>query len=130
MAKDQDAKRRIISELAEARLGLTGAGSIVKNRLDIPKRVSVSLRRNSWSWLSLAAILGWVLARLPFRRKKIYLEAGSRRGLKGEEKKAERKRDLAWMVWDGVWSLAKPLLTAYIGRKLAQTTGNSHWRKG
>jgi len=128
MAKDEDAKRRIISELAEARLGLAGSAAIVKDRLDLPARVSASFRRNSWGWVSLAAIVGWVLARLPFRRKKIYVEGGSRRRLKGEEK-PERKRDLVWMIWDGVWSLAKPLLTAYLGRKLAQTTGDSHWRK-
>jgi hypothetical protein len=79
--------------------------------------------------MSLAAIVGWLLARLPFRKKKIYLEAGSRRPLK-EGKKAERKRDWGWMIWDGAWSIAKPLLTAYLGRKLAQATGNSHWRKG
>ncbi len=130
MAKDEDAKRRIISELAEARLGLAQTAAIVKDHLDIPARVSASFRRYSWSWVSLAAIVGWVLARLPFRRKKIYLEAGSRRRLKGEKKQPERKRDLAWMIWDGVWSLAKPLLTAYLGRKLAQTTGNADWRKG
>ena len=130
MAKDEDTKRRIIDEIAEARLGLAGSAAIVKGRLDIPARVSDTLRRYSWSWVSLAAIIGWVLARLPFRRKKIYLEAGSRRRLKGEEKPAGRKRDLGWMIWDGVWSLAKPLLTAYLGRKLAQATGNSSWRKG
>jgi hypothetical protein len=129
MAKDEDAKRRIVSELAEARLGLASTTAIVKDRLDIPTRLSASFRRNSWSWVSLAAIVGWVLARLPFRRKKIYLEAGSHRRLKGEEKRPGRKRNLAWMIWDGVWSLAKPLLTAYLGRKLAQATGNSNWRK-
>ncbi|HEX3443813.1 MAG TPA: hypothetical protein VHS80_03795 [Chthoniobacterales bacterium] len=118
-----------MSELAEARLGLTSTAAIVKDRLDIPTRLSASFRRNSWSWVSLAAIVGWVLARLPFRRKKIYIEAGSHRRLKREEKPAGRKRDLAWMIWDGVWSLAKPLLTAYLGRKLAQTTGNPNWRK-
>jgi hypothetical protein len=130
MAKDEDAKRRIISELEEARLELAETTAIAKDRLDIPARLSASLRRYSWSWVSLAAIIGWVLARLPFGRKKIYLEAGSRHRLKGEEKRPGRKRDLAWVIWDGVWSLAKPLLTAYLGRKLAQATGNSHWRKG
>jgi hypothetical protein len=130
MVKDEDAKRRIISELEEARLELAETTAIAKDRLDIPARLSASLRRYSWSWVSLAAIIGWVLARLPFGRKKIYLEAGSRRRLKGEEKHPGRKRDLASVIWDGVWSLAKPLLTAYLGRKLAQATGNSHWRKG
>jgi hypothetical protein len=129
MARDEDPKRRIINELAEARLGLASSAATVKGRLDIPARLSASFRRNSWSWVSLAAIVGWVLARLPFRRKKIYLEAGSHRRLKREEKQAGRKRDLAWIIWDGVWSLAKPLLTAYLGRKLAQTTGNSDWQK-
>ena len=129
MAKDEDPKRRIVSELAEARLELASTAASVKGRLDIPARLSASFRRNSWSWVSLAALVGWVLARLPFRKKKIYLEAGSHRHLRGAEKPAGRKRDLAWMVWDGVWSLAKPLLTAYLGRKLAQTTGNVDWRK-
>src|SRR5258708_19612753 len=129
MAKDEDAKRRIISELAEARLGLTGSAAVWKDRLDLPARVAASFRRNSWSWVSLAAIVGWVLARLPFRRKKIYLEAGSRRRVKGEEK-PERKRDLVWMIWDAVWSLANPLPPASLRPKLAQTTGHSHWRKG
>jgi hypothetical protein len=126
MAKDEDAKRRIIAELAETRVGLVQSAATLSDRLNVPARLSASFRRYSWSWVSIAAIAGWVLARLPFRRKKIYLEAGSRRRLKGEQK--QRKRDLGWMIWDGVWSLAKPLLTAYLGRKLAQTTGNADWR--
>jgi hypothetical protein len=130
MAKDEDAKHRIISELEEARLGLAGSASIVKERLDIPTRISDSFRRHSWSWVSLAALIGWVLARLPWRRSKSRLPSSSRHRLKGEEKRTGRKWDLGWMVWDGLWALAKPVLTAYLGRKLAQTTGNSDWRKG
>jgi hypothetical protein len=130
MAKDEDAKRRIIEELEATRLELAGAASLVRRQLDIQGRVSASFRRHSWGWLSLAGILGWILARLPWRRKKISLEDGGRRRLKEGPRQADRKRDLAWMIWDGVWSLARPLLTAYLGRKLAQTTGISSSRKG
>jgi hypothetical protein len=127
MAKDEDPKHRIIGELAQARLELSGAGATVRGRIDVPSRISASLRRHSWGWISLAAILGWILSRLP-GRKKIYIEGGDRRRIKAKETR-DRKRDLAWLVWDGVWSLAKPLITAYLGRKLAQTAGISSSRK-
>jgi hypothetical protein len=129
MAKEQDAKRRIIEELAATRLELSAAGSIVKAQVNIPARVSASLRQHSWSWISLAAIVGWILSRLPGRRKKIYLDGPGRDRLKGGKARSVRRRDLGWMIWDGAWTLAKPLLTAYLGRKLAQATGDPNWRK-
>jgi hypothetical protein len=121
MAKDQDAKRRIVEELAATRLELSAAGSVLKARADIPARISASFHRHSWSWISLAALFGWILSRLPGRKKKIYLDASSRTRLKGEKAHSGRKRDLGWIIWDGVWTVAKPLLTAYLSRKLGQT---------
>src|SRR5882724_7334535 len=103
MAKDEDAKHRIITELEAARLGLARSTSIVKERLDLPTRISDSFRRHSWSWVSLAALAGWALARLPWRRTKSRLASSSRHRLKGAEKQTGRKWDLAWMVWDGLW---------------------------
>jgi hypothetical protein len=121
MAKDQDAKHRIVEELAATRLELSAAGSIVKAQVNIPARVSTSLRRHSWTWISLAAIVGWILSRLPWRGKKVYLEGAGRSRLKREKARSGRRWDLGWAVWDGVWTVAKPLLTAYLTRKLSHS---------
>ncbi len=64
--------------------------------------------------MSAAAIFGWLLSRLPARKKKIYIHTA------GSEKRREPSGGFVFQIWRGVWSMAKPLVVAYLTKKIAE----------
>jgi hypothetical protein len=64
--------------------------------------------------MSAAAIFGWLLSRLPARKKKIYIHTAA------SEKRREPSSGFVFQVWKGVWSMAKPLVVAYLTKKIAE----------
>jgi hypothetical protein len=76
--------------------------------------MSNSLRKHSWGWISLAAIFGWILSRLPARKKKIYIHTSN------TEKHPRERGGVMKHIWKGIWSIAKPVLTAYLTTKIGE----------
>jgi hypothetical protein len=64
--------------------------------------------------MSIAAIFGWLLSRLPARKKKIYIYAAD------SQKVKSRGIGLSGHIWKGAWSIVKPLLTAYLTTRIAE----------
>jgi hypothetical protein len=114
MVDSQDDRKRITEELALKRVELSNQSLLVRRNLDVGRRMSDSLRNHSWGWISLAAIFGWLLSRLPARKKKIYIHAPN------SAKRKNYNGGLLINVWKGVWSIARPLITAYLTKKIAQ----------
>lgn len=115
MAQVNDAKRRVIEEIAKIRIELSGATSVVKEQLDFSRRFTVVLRQYSWTWMGLAAVVGWILSRLPSRKKKIYIQAGKR------VRRGKGFLDtFVGHLWSLAWSVTKPALTAYLTKKMSQ----------
>ena len=77
MADPQGERKRIAAELARMRIELSDQFLLVRRDLDVGRRMSDSLRKHSWGWMSVAAIFGWLLSRLPARKKKIYVQTTS-----------------------------------------------------
>jgi hypothetical protein len=96
------------------RVELSEQSLVVRRDLDIGRRMSDSLRKHSWGWMSIAAIFGWLLSRLPARKKKIYVQTTD------SDKRASRHGGFLLQVWKGVWSIAKPLVVAYATKKIAE----------
>jgi hypothetical protein len=113
MADTQDERKRITAELARRRAVLSDEFLLVRRNLDVGRRMSDSLRKHSWEWMSLAAIFGWLLSRLPARKKKIYIHATD------SDKRRGSGDGFLFQVWKGVWSIAKPLVVAYLTKKIA-----------
>jgi hypothetical protein len=115
MVEPKDEKQRIVLELARTRNHLAEQSLLVRRNLDISRHMSDSMREHSWGWMSVAAIFGWILSRLPARKKKVYIQSR-------DQQKPGKKwgGGLLKLVWDGAWSIAKPLLTAYLTKKIAQ----------
>ena len=113
MADPQDERKRIAAELARMRVELSNQSLLVRRDLDVGRRMSESLRKHSWGWMSVAAIFGWLLSRLPARKKKIYVAADS-------DKKVSYHEGFIVQVWKGIWSIAKPIVVAYVTKKIAQ----------
>jgi hypothetical protein len=119
MASDNDAKRRIVEELEKIRGDLAGASAELGDQLNFERRFSEAWQKYRWIWLSLIALFGWVLSRLPRRTKKIYIEKG-----KGGARVPPRGKGFAGTVagqlWSVAWSIAKPALVAYLTKKMAK----------
>jgi hypothetical protein len=114
MADPQGERKRIAAELARMRVELSEQSLVVRRDLDIGRRMSDSLRKHSWGWMSIAAIFGWLLSRLPARKKKIYVQTTD------SNKRASHHDGFLLQVWKGVWSIAKPLVVAYATKKIAE----------
>jgi hypothetical protein len=114
MAKSQDERKRIAEELARTRVALTDQALLLRRNLDIGRRMSTSIRKHSWGWVTLAAIFGWILSRLPARKKKIYIHATD------SEKRTRRNGGFLTQIWKGIWSIARPVLTTYLTKKIGQ----------
>ena len=115
MAEAQNEKERIAAKIARVRNELSDQSLLLRRNLDFGRQMSDSLRRHSWSWISLAAIFGWLLSRLPARKKKIYIDTSN------SQKAKSRGLGLSGHLWKAAWSLAKPVLTAYLTSRIAAT---------
>ena len=118
MAEAQNEKERIAAKIARVRNELSDQSLLVRQNLDVGRHMSDSLRRHSWGWISIAAIFGWLLSRLPARKKKIYIDTSSSRKVKS------RGPGLAGHIWKAAWSLAKPVIAAYLTSRIAATVKN------
>ena len=65
--------------------------------------------------MTVAAIVGWLLSGLPARKQKIYV--GSSDPLKSEKRRGGG--GLLRPLWNGGWAITKPLLAAYLTKKIA-----------
>jgi hypothetical protein len=114
MAGSQNERKRIAEELARTRVALSDQALLLRRNLDVGRRMSISVREHTWGWVTFAAIIGWILSRLPARKKKIYVHATD------SEKRTQREGGLLMQVWKGIWSIARPVLTAYFTKKIGQ----------
>ncbi len=118
MADPQNEKERITAKLAGVRTALSDQSLLVRRNLDVGRQMSDSMRRHSWAWMSIAAIFGWLLSRLPARKKKIYIHAAD------SQKVKSRGIGLSGHIWKGTWSIVKPVITAYLTTRIAERMKN------
>ena len=125
MADAKEQKQRLANELVDLRARVTDQTHLLRSQLDVRQHLSKSLRRHSVVWVSSAAVVGWLLSRLPARKKKVYVQA------KTNERVAKRSSSdgLLLAVSKGDWSVAKPLLTAYLTHKIADSAKRGSWWK-
>ena len=99
---------------------------VVAEKLNVPRQVSTSLHTHSFRWAGAAALLGWILSRLPARKQRVYIETGR----DGEVRRRRTKEvglaaAVMALAWKGVWSIAKPVLTAYLSNRIASKAAKS-----
>lgn len=87
----------------------------VRRDLDVPAQLKRSYARHRTAWLGGAAITGWVLARLPARKKKvkIYVDRKDDRKLK-ETARAGVLFGIAKLLF----STVRPAVTAFAAKKI------------
>jgi hypothetical protein len=116
MAESHDERHRLVEQLAGIRLDINRQTALVREDLDFNRHVTRSIQKHTWGWVSFAAIFGWLLSRLPARKKKIYIHTASTDGKPPKAKKGLRA-GLILLAWNAAWSIGKPLITSYLTRK-------------
>ena len=114
MVGTHDKKQRIIADLTGVRVRVQDQLLLLRRKLNVGRHILESIRRDPWEWMSLAAGCGWLLSRLPARKKKIYIYGSS-----PEQVKSSRNGPIG-KLWKGAWAVSKPLIATYLATKLAE----------
>ncbi|HEY3896978.1 MAG TPA: hypothetical protein VGM54_00090 [Chthoniobacter sp.] len=113
-------KHELIDELGRARNEMTVRARIVGRDLDFRTRGRRAFARHPAIWIGVALVLGLFVSRLPFRRKKAAVAAPPH---KSKVEPVVEKAGIAGValgVLKIAFDLARPALTAWLTRRLAE----------
>ena len=95
MAENSESINELKAEIAGSRERLARELRGLRYELDFPAKFRRSFRKQTGSWISAAAAVGALIALAPMRKKKVYVDARSRR--KGDKKLMETGLAMAAM---------------------------------
>jgi len=110
MAENSGSTNELRAEIAGSRERLTRELQGLRYELDFPAKFRRSFRKRTGSWIGAAAAVGAIIALAPMRKKKVYVNAKSRR--KGDKKLMETGLALAAMKLVG--NLARPVIIEFV----------------
>ena len=111
----EQSKAELIAELERARVHLSHSMRGVAHSLDFHARFRESVGRNKVLWFSGAAAAGWILARLPSRRKKASIHANKHAV---ENIKETRNAGMMLSLLKFGITILKPAITAFAAKKI------------
>jgi hypothetical protein len=118
MAEPIEDKTFLAERLEEDRHRLELLARETKEYYNVVAHFRESVKKHSWSWMSGALLAGYVLSLLLARHRKTSAPTG-------QEIQPERKLDLGKAcarITNEIWSLARPIIGAYIGREFHKRT--------
>ncbi len=114
-------KQEIVAALASARARISAAGEALHQSLDMPARAAESFQRRRTVWLSGAALVGFVLSKLPAREKTVFIEKATGKLLGAAAKLGPvGKLGTLFSAAKIAINLARPLLSEVSGRSVAE----------
>jgi hypothetical protein len=117
MAQSHENKQQLAAAISANRVELKNSALLIRHNFDLRAFLLESRKKHLTVWMSVGAIFGWILSRLPARKIKI-------RVLSSEPGNVARRSNSGGMlklVRDGGWSIGKPLLADYLTRKILKT---------
>ena len=125
MTPESERKAELLAELALSRVQLTRALQEAGEDLNVASRLKHSIAHRKTAWLTGAAFAGWVLSRLPGRRK---AKAAAQKPLESTGWVQKTERTGFWLAaLNLLFNLFKPFLTALATRKLGQLSARRDW---
>jgi hypothetical protein len=119
MAETDHKKQQIMDALTTLRIQVQNEASLLRHKLNMKQHFLESIKNHPWEWASCAAIFGWLLSRIPARKKRVYIDSSSQKPVKRREKGLGK-------LWREVWQFSKPMIAAYLAKLLAENvTENS-----
>lgn len=121
---DTNTKAELIAQLASARSAISHHCTCLRHDLDIPTRLKSAFTRNTGTWLGGAAVTGWLLAKIPSRKKKILVDRSTNKQVK-PIKQAE-KAGLLLLFVKFIFTLLKPAVVKMLTKKVASFSETLH----
>jgi hypothetical protein len=125
MAENSESITELKTEIASSRERLARELQGLRYELDFPAKFRRSFRKQTGSWISAAAAVGALIALAPMRKKKIYVDARSRR--KGDKKLMQT--GLALTAIKLVGNLARPVIMEFVKNRFFYSGEPSRGRK-
>ena len=125
MAENSESINELKTEIAGSRQRLSRELQGLRYELDFPSKFRRSFRKQTGSWISAAAAVGALIALAPMRKKKVYVDAKSRR--KGDKKLMQT--GLAMAALKLVGNLARPLVMEFVKNRFFYSGEPSRGRK-
>jgi len=118
-------KAELIAEIERSRARLGQSLDGLRRDADIGSQFKSSFSTHKAAWLSGAGIAGWVLSRLPARKKKVKVFLDKKDD--GKVLKNVAEAGMLFGVLKFVFSLFRPAIMAFATKKIAEfTTKHSH----
>ncbi|MCX6967753.1 MAG: hypothetical protein NTZ46_08260 [Verrucomicrobia bacterium] len=115
-----DRKAELVSELAWSRAELARNLHDTRNDLDLAARLKQSVAHRKAAWLTGAALTGWVLSRLPGRKKKEPAKAS-----RSDSKESSDRAGMLLTILGVALNVFKPILTKMASRKITEMAARS-----
>ena len=125
MAENPESINELESEIAGSREQVARELQGLRYELDFPAKFRRSFRKQTGSWISAAAAVGALIALAPMRKKKVYIDATTRR--KRNEKLMHTGLGMAAIKVVG--NLARPLVMEFIKNRFFYSGEPSRGRK-
>ena len=125
MAENSESTNELTGDIAGSRQRVATELRGLRYELDFPARFRRSFRKQTGSWISAAAAVGALIALAPMRRKKVYVNARSRR--KGDKKLIET--GLAMAAIKLVGNIARPVIMEFVKNRVFYSGEQSRSRK-
>jgi len=125
MAENSGSINELKTEIAGSRERLARELQGLRYELDFPAKFRRSFRKQTGSWISAAAAVGALIALAPMRKRKIYVDARSRR--KGDKKLMQTGLALAALKLVG--NLARPVIMEFVKNRFFYSGESSRSRK-
>src|SRR6266853_2225488 len=109
-------KTELIAELARARQTMSSNLGALRHDLNFVARIEAAFRRHRVAWLTGAALLGFILAKLPPRTKKVVVD---RKGRAGGAEKTFLEAGLLVTILKFAFDIARPALTKWLRHRVA-----------
>ena len=118
MADPLENKDSLAERLEEDRQQMAIRVSDLKRECNVADRLKESVQKSPWEYIIGGVLLGFLLSHLPARRKEVYVWENQRsRRMPKDELPTRLDKDNSGKI-NKLLSLAKPIISAYIGREL------------
>lgn len=118
MADSLENKDSLAERLEENRQQMAIRVSELKREYNVTDRLKESVQKNPWEYIIGGVLIGFLLSCLPARRKEVYVWENRRsRRMPKDEVPTRLDKENSGKI-NKLWSLAKPIISAYIGREL------------
>jgi type IV secretory pathway component VirB8 len=125
MAENSESTNELTGDIAASRQRVETELQGLRYELDFPAKFRRSFRKQTGSWISAAAAVGALIALAPMRKKKVYVNARSRR--KGDKKLMETGLAIAAIKLVG--NLARPVIMEFVKNRFFYSGEPSQGRK-